>query len=156
MLDAERDAAATGLASLHVQRADQTDTRVTLASFDHALEAVWVERVVGLDELHPGCVRGDLSQGAVVVLDLTHVDWVVDQADPVVSLGVLRHDLTRRVGALVVNEKVFEVGICLPEHALDALRRIGGRVERWRDNADTHGRVSGAKQRLERASERPR
>jgi hypothetical protein len=86
--------------------ADEADGRVALDDADHLLEAVRVQEIVRAEDLAVVRLGRQLTDRPVPALEEVHVLVVGDDADPLVSPGVVLGDLACAVRASVVADDV--------------------------------------------------
>src|SRR5215211_2360373 len=94
---------------------------MTFGDCYHSIEAFGEDPVVRLDHFDIPRLRTDVKQSAVVVRDLRDEPLVADHSHPRIPPRVFRGNFSGSVGALVIDEQVFEPDVSLRQHALDAL-----------------------------------
>src|SRR2546423_4747212 len=107
-----------------IVRADDRCRRMILRHRDHTLKAFRKNVVVGENHLYVARQWRGFTHGSVIVRDLINELFVANDTNSRVSLRVLRGDLGRSIGALIVHEDVLEVRIRLLKHAFDAFAEI--------------------------------
>src|SRR5207249_8268685 len=77
-----------------------------------------------------------VSDDKRIVAVHTDVDWIAEDANTVIALGVAVCDLEGSVGRGIVTDHELEVAKCLPEDRFDGLPEPSGRVMHRHPHAD--------------------
>src|SRR5262249_4216665 len=115
---------------------DQPDRVGEPSHLHHALQALWVEPVVSLDNLAEFTLRTDGFEGPIVVQRRRRELVKAEVPHSRVKGAKTGCNLRRLVGAAVVDNGVLPAPVRLREHTFDALTEIGRAVVDRRD--DTH------------------